>query len=52
MNSLPLFILFAVRSGQPDYIIRGFGAAAVLLCVVLALFVFTRLLTKDRMGHS
>lgn len=48
MNSLPLFILFAVRSGQTEYIIRGFGAAAVLLGIVLALFVMARMLTKDR----
>ena len=31
MNSLPLFIFFAVRSGEPTYITRGFGAASVLL---------------------
>lgn len=48
MNSLPLYILFAVRSGQPLYIIRGFGAAAVLLTIVLVLFVLTRFLARDR----
>jgi phosphate transport system permease protein len=51
MNSLPLYILFAVRSGQENYIIRGFGAAAVLLGVVLALFVFTRIMTRDRISR-
>jgi phosphate transport system permease protein len=51
MNSLPLFILFAVRSPEPLFQIRGFGAAVVLLGIVLALFVFTRLLTKDRMAR-
>lgn len=49
MNSLPLFILFAVRSGQPLYIARGFGAAAVLLAIVLMLFVVMRLLARDRL---
>lgn len=51
MNSLPLFILFAVRSPEPLYIARGFGAAAVLLAIVFSLFVFTRMLTKDRMAR-
>jgi phosphate transport system permease protein len=51
MNSLPLFILFAVRSGIPEYIIRGFGAAVVLLGIVLALFVLARFLAKDRMSR-
>jgi phosphate transport system permease protein len=49
MNSLPLFILSAVRSGEPLYIARGFGAASVLLALVLALFVTTRFLARDRM---
>lgn len=51
MNSLPLFILFAVRSGQPTYIARGFGAAAVLLLLVLLLFVFTRYLARSKVGR-
>jgi len=50
MNSLPLYILFAVRSGQPLYIARGFGAAAVLLVIVLLLFVIMRFLARDRMA--
>jgi len=49
MNSLPLFVLSAVRSGEPLYIARGFGAASVLLGLVLALFVTTRFLARDRM---
>ena len=49
MNSLPLFIFSAVRSGEPLYIARGFGAASVLLGLVLALFVTTRFLARDRM---
>jgi phosphate transport system permease protein len=35
MNSLPMFIFFAVRSGQPNNISRGYGAAALLLGLVL-----------------
>jgi phosphate transport system permease protein len=48
MNSLPLFTLFAVRSGEPTYITRGFGAASVLLAMVLGLFVLIRFLARDR----
>ncbi len=48
MNSLPLYIYVAVRSGQPAYIARGFGAASLLLALVLILFVVTRLLARDR----
>ncbi len=48
MNSLPLFVFSAVRSGEPLFIARGFGAASVLLGLVLALFVSTRLLARDR----
>ena len=51
MNSLPLFIFSAVRSGEPLYIARGFGAASVLLALVLALFVTTRFLARDRMNR-
>ncbi|MFZ0322524.1 MAG: phosphate ABC transporter permease PstA [Actinomycetes bacterium] len=51
MNSLPLYILFAVRSGQPLYIARGFGAAAVLLAIVLLLFVVMRYFARDRMNR-
>ncbi len=48
MNSLPLFIFTAVRSGEPNFIARGYGAAALLLALVLFLFVLTRVLTRDR----
>jgi phosphate transport system permease protein len=48
MNSLPLFTYFAVRSGEPTYIARGFGAASVLLTIVLILFVVARLLARQR----
>jgi phosphate transport system permease protein len=48
MNSLPLFIFSSVRSGEPTYITRGFGAASVLLVLVLLLFTTTRLLARQR----
>lgn len=40
--SLPLYIFDAVRFPQPDMIARGFGAAVVLLALVLVLFVTAR----------
>ncbi len=48
MNSLPLYIFTAVRSGEPLYEQRGYGAAALLLAVVLVLFAVTRLLARRR----
>lgn len=51
MNSLPLYIFSAVRSGQPNYIARGFGAAAVLLALVMVLFVLARLLSRPKTGN-
>jgi phosphate transport system permease protein len=48
MNSLPLFTYTAVRSGEPVFIQRGFGAACVLLIVVLILFVIARILARQR----
>jgi len=51
MNSLPLFIYFAVRSGEPNFIARGYGAAGVLLVVVLTLFVIARRLARQRGGR-
>ena len=51
MNSLPLFAFSAVRSGEPLYIERGFGAASVLLFLVLVLFVVMRLLARQRKGR-
>jgi phosphate transport system permease protein len=48
MNSLPLFIISSVRSGQKQAIIRGYGAAALLLTLVLGLFVLTRFLARDK----
>lgn len=48
MNSLPLFIYTNVRSGEPQAIARAFGAATVLLALVLILFVIARLLARPR----
>jgi phosphate transport system permease protein len=51
MNSLPLFVYSAVRSGEPVYIERGFGAASVLLTIVVILFVLARFLARPRGGQ-
>ena len=48
MNSLPLFVFSAVRSGEPLYIARGFGAATVLLFLVIVLFMSMRALTRQK----
>ena len=48
MNSLPLFIYTTVRSGEPQYIERGFAAASILLFLVLALFVVARRAARPR----
>jgi phosphate transport system permease protein len=50
MNSLPLFIFTAVRSGEPEFIARGFAAGAILLALVLGLFALTRYLARNRVG--
>ncbi|SDU73009.1 phosphate ABC transporter permease PstA [Jiangella alkaliphila] len=43
MVSLPLLTFDLVRSPEPAYISRGFGAAALLMIIVLALFVAARI---------
>ncbi len=48
MNSLPLYIFTAVRSGDPSLITRAFGASTVLLGFVLMLFVTARLIARPR----
>jgi phosphate transport system permease protein len=48
MNSLPLTIFAAFETGEPTAIARAFGAASVLLAMVLALFVVIRLLARDK----
>jgi phosphate transport system permease protein len=50
MNSLPLYIFSAVRSGQPNFIARGFGAATVLLALVTILFALARYLARPKRG--
>jgi phosphate transport system permease protein len=54
MNSLPLYIYAGARSGSGDTleIQRAFGAAGVLLAIVFALFIVTRLLARTRVGRS
>ncbi|MEV4760388.1 phosphate ABC transporter permease PstA [Micromonospora sp. NPDC049559] len=48
MNSLPLYIYSLVRSGEPTYIVRAWGAATLLLGLVLLLFVLARLAASHR----
>jgi phosphate transport system permease protein len=48
MNSLPLYIFTAVRSGEPALITRAFAAASVLLVFVLLLFVAARLIARPK----
>ena len=48
MNSLPLFIFLSITSGQKDSVTRGYGAAALLLALVLILFVLARVLSRGR----
>jgi len=48
MNSLPLYVFTGVRSGEPLFIARGYGAAALLLTLVLVLFITTRFLARDK----
>ncbi|HWA66158.1 MAG TPA: phosphate ABC transporter permease PstA [Mycobacteriales bacterium] len=48
MNSLPLFIFTSARSGIELQVQRAFGAAAVLLLLVLVLFVTARMLARPR----
>lgn len=48
MSSLPLFIYTNVRSGDPIAIQRAYGAAFVLLALVLVFFVVARLLARPR----
>ncbi|MEC5183670.1 phosphate transport system permease protein [Cryobacterium sp. MP_3.1] len=44
MISLPLQVFDFVKSPEPNMIARGFGAAAVLILLVLALFAIARLI--------
>jgi phosphate transport system permease protein len=51
MNSLPLFIFTAARDPIPNDHERAYGAAVVLLLIVLLLFTITRLLARQRVGR-
>jgi phosphate transport system permease protein len=48
MNSLPLFIYTSYGTHEPTAITRAFGAASVLLGMVVILFVTTRILSRDK----
>jgi phosphate transport system permease protein len=48
MNSLPLFIFTSVKTGEPLAVTRAFGAASVLLGLVVVLFVLTRIFSRDK----
>jgi phosphate transport system permease protein len=51
MISLPLQVFDFVKSPEPNMIARGFGAAAVLILLVLALFAIARLIGGRAPGH-
>jgi phosphate transport system permease protein len=51
MVSLPLATFQFVKSPEPNIIARGFGAAAVLLMLVLVLFVIARIIGGRGPGH-
>ncbi len=53
MNSLPLFIYTQLRNagGQQDAVARAYGAASLLLAVILVLFVVVRLFARQRTGR-
>jgi phosphate transport system permease protein len=46
MSSLPLSVYNSVIAPEPQAVVRGYGAAAVLLILVLVLFVIARLLAR------
>ena len=48
MNSLPLFIYTSFETHEPAAIARAFGAASVLLALVLILFIATRFLSREK----
>ncbi len=50
MNSLPLFIYTAFTTHEQVALTRAFGAASVLMLMVLALFVVARIVGRDRRG--
>jgi len=52
MISLPLQVFDFVRSPEPTMVARGFGAAAVLLALVLTLFLIARSLAARPLVSS
>ncbi|MFF4043921.1 phosphate ABC transporter permease PstA [Streptomyces sp. NPDC001816] len=52
MVSLPLAVFNFVKSPQPTMIARGFGAAAVLMALVLVLFAIARVIGGRGPGHQ
>ncbi|MYS22546.1 phosphate ABC transporter membrane protein 2, PhoT family [Streptomyces sp. DvalAA-14] len=52
MVSLPLAVFTFVKSPEPAMIARGFGAAAVLMALVLVLFAVARVLGGRGPGHQ
>lgn len=52
MNSLPLFIWSGFISGERLYTDRIWGAASVLLALVLVLFIIARIVARTRTGRS
>jgi phosphate transport system permease protein len=48
MNSLPLFIFTGYETHQSVAIERAFGAASILMLIVLVLFVILRFVTRER----
>ena len=48
MNSLPLYIYTSYTTHEPAAVTRAFGAASVLLAMVVVLFVATRFLSRDK----
>jgi phosphate transport system permease protein len=48
MNSLPLYIFLSIRSGVPNDVTRGYGAASILLMLAIVLFLLTRCLARDK----
>ena len=52
MTSLPLFIYTSYETHQPLALTRAFGAASVLLAMVLLLFVVARWIVRDKTGRQ
>ncbi|HTZ93783.1 MAG TPA: phosphate ABC transporter permease PstA [Streptosporangiaceae bacterium] len=52
MNSLPLFVYQGYESGITEMVLRAWGAASVLLAIILILFVTARILARSRPGRS